>query len=428
MRAVVVSFDHLHLGSIGCYGNDWIETPHLDRLATEAVVFDQHFGADFARPAADPGWWSGRFPFDAVQSDADRRHWLTDRLREAGVATHLISESNLADEVTVAPTFDSVVAVSVDDDGEVSESQAGFARLVTAAIPHLVANNQPELLWIKSRGVAAPWVPPREFVDLYFDEFGIADTQPDAELDEDDQEEDSGGDDEIDVPDEAVLSRRRPVPQPAPSAEPEVLSSEEVDIQYARALYAGYVTYLDRWLGKLLSQIDQSPQRDETLVIIVAAAGESLGEHGVLGTEETQLCEERIHTPLIVRMPQSNQSGTRRASIVQTVDIAATLVDWFGLVCPESSIDGQSLLPLIRNERQTLREAAWLGIGGQLAALRTRDYFYARGASDASGQSIPAGRLFEKPGDRWDMVNVASQFAAVVADLESMLASRRPSE
>ena len=46
-RAIVISFDRLPLGYLGCYGNDWIETPHLDRLATQSVLFDLHFGENF---------------------------------------------------------------------------------------------------------------------------------------------------------------------------------------------------------------------------------------------------------------------------------------------------------------------------------------------------------------------------------------------
>src|SRR5204863_9496231 len=60
-RAIVLSFDHLHLGHLGCYGNDWVETPNLDRLATQAVVFDRHFAEDLDPEAANHAWWTGRF-------------------------------------------------------------------------------------------------------------------------------------------------------------------------------------------------------------------------------------------------------------------------------------------------------------------------------------------------------------------------------
>src|SRR5437764_10934356 len=42
MNILVVEASALHLGFLGCYGNDWVATPNLDRLAAEGIVFDQH--------------------------------------------------------------------------------------------------------------------------------------------------------------------------------------------------------------------------------------------------------------------------------------------------------------------------------------------------------------------------------------------------
>ena len=42
MKVLVLAPRGLHLGFVGCYGNDWVATPNLDRLAAEGVVFDQH--------------------------------------------------------------------------------------------------------------------------------------------------------------------------------------------------------------------------------------------------------------------------------------------------------------------------------------------------------------------------------------------------
>jgi hypothetical protein len=43
MRIIAIEVCGLHLGYVGCYGNDWVATPNLDRLATEGIVFDWHF-------------------------------------------------------------------------------------------------------------------------------------------------------------------------------------------------------------------------------------------------------------------------------------------------------------------------------------------------------------------------------------------------
>lgn len=54
MKVVVLQASGLHLGFLGCYGNDWIATPNLDRLASEGIVFDQHYVASLGEAIA-PG-------------------------------------------------------------------------------------------------------------------------------------------------------------------------------------------------------------------------------------------------------------------------------------------------------------------------------------------------------------------------------------
>src|SRR5262245_17735935 len=69
MRALVLVPRGFHLGHAGCYGNDWIATPALDRLAAEGVVFDQHF-ADRPDPAgACRAWRSGMYPFPPLPGE-----------------------------------------------------------------------------------------------------------------------------------------------------------------------------------------------------------------------------------------------------------------------------------------------------------------------------------------------------------------------
>lgn len=58
MHVLVIEAPELHLGFLGCYGNEWLDTPHLSRLAAEGVVFDQHFAE--CPYATVRSAWSGR--------------------------------------------------------------------------------------------------------------------------------------------------------------------------------------------------------------------------------------------------------------------------------------------------------------------------------------------------------------------------------
>lgn len=439
-RAVVISFDHLHLGYVGCYGNDWIETPNLDRLASQAVVFDQHFSENIDPAAANHAWWTGKLQFplnDAAQRSC--RTWL-DNLHERGIKTHLIVESDGRDDSAIAPPFENIVTAPGADGFDISEGETPFARTVKAVERWLQNNDagaQPTVLWIKSRGVPAPWVPPRAFAELYLDEFGLA-----AQAEESREPDDGTGEIEIDhdapEPDE-------PGEEGAPSG-----VDESLDWRYAAAMYAAYVTLVDRWLGKLLQLLDESPEWNQALLVVAAGAGQALGEHGRLAEERASLRAESVHAPLWIRVPHSDQAGTRRQAMVQTIDVGPTVVEWMGGKWDLGNVDrermhqegpilfesahtsrsldnlqfgeyGVSLLPLIRNEVVSVRDVAWLGSGRSEWGLRTVDFFYVEpGDENREPDQTPAA-LFEKPHDRWDQFDVAPQFRQVSQDMHEML-------
>src|SRR5438132_7753908 len=57
------------LGSVGCYGNDWVQTPGLDRLAAEGVVFDQHYADRPDAAGARASWRTGCYHFPLLEED-----------------------------------------------------------------------------------------------------------------------------------------------------------------------------------------------------------------------------------------------------------------------------------------------------------------------------------------------------------------------
>src|SRR3984885_9444643 len=96
MNVIVVVCNSLHLGFLGAYGNPWIETPNLDRLAAEGVVFDHHFPENLTTLPTRRSWWTGRYGFaDSEQGWTPLRpeEWiLPDFLCDKGVRTALISD------------------------------------------------------------------------------------------------------------------------------------------------------------------------------------------------------------------------------------------------------------------------------------------------------------------------------------------------
>src|SRR4029077_1711848 len=108
------------------YGNDWIETPNLDRLATSAVVFDRHFCENLDPAAANHAWWNGIYQFAL---DAERQRLcpsLLDALHACDVQTHLVVESDGSDDASIAPPFGQVITVRGADGFDLAEGETPF--------------------------------------------------------------------------------------------------------------------------------------------------------------------------------------------------------------------------------------------------------------------------------------------------------------
>src|SRR2546421_3933934 len=96
MKILCINVAGLHLGYLGCYGNEWVETPHLDRLAAEGVVFDQHL-AD--TPGNTPGAWTGRYQF-APRPQAESAPALGTLMQAHGIPTAFVTPQAAAPDAT----------------------------------------------------------------------------------------------------------------------------------------------------------------------------------------------------------------------------------------------------------------------------------------------------------------------------------------
>lgn len=128
MGILVLEARGLHIGFLGCYGNEWIATPNLDRLAAEGVVFDQHI---LDRPRAAPAGTAS-----LLEPDARRR------------------------AIPMQPI-------------------ASFGRTVVSAW----RQSNEELVWIDGPNLGPPWDLPEDLRDVYFDEDEEGEPWPDPPTD-----------------------------------------------------------------------------------------------------------------------------------------------------------------------------------------------------------------------------------------------------
>ena len=114
--------------------------------------------------------------------------------------------------------------------------------------------------------------------------------------------------------------------------------------------YLGCIKAVDESVGRLLSFLDSEGLAGDTIVVYAADQGFYLGEHGWF--DKRWIFEESLRAPLLVRWPGTVKPGSQSARIVSNLDFAETLLDAAGLTIP-SEMQGRSLVPLLKGQEPT---------------------------------------------------------------------------
>lgn len=425
MRAVVLTFDCLPAHLLSCCGHEWMETPVFDRLAARAVLFDRH-AVELAGPAGpEHPWWTGRFEFFDTRPRATVP--LFDELSARGVACRLLSERSEGLPCSGLALFETV---SGEQGLKADHNRVPLASLIRRGIEVLesVSTGEPSLLWLHSRGVPDPWLPPEFFAELYLDEL-------------EDLEGDEQGPSGAQIAKTILRQLRR---DPALTA---LLLSEgtgDTDDEEDRAaalaefgetgrlisklIFSGYVSLLDHCLKPLMELIERAGP--ETLFVLTAAGGRAFGEResflaGLSSSPErgasfdTALSPACLQTPLIILRGGPARLGTRYSELVQPPDVHATLRDWFQ--CSTTADDaaqpgGFSLQPALRDEPVHDRDVQrHISPQGQLA-LSDRHWHLLAGdrleVLTPEDEREHPPQLFALPDDPWLIHDIASQSTA----------------
>lgn len=112
---------------------------------------------------------------------------------------------------------------------------------------------------------------------------------------------------------------------------------EADDLRQIRARYFGLVTLLDRALGMIMDTLDELGLSENTIVVFTSEHGDQLGDHGIL--HKMVMYEDTVRVPMLVRVPGI---GPRRvAGRYSHIDTVPTLLDLIGFDAP-AHLQGQS--------------------------------------------------------------------------------------
>lgn len=353
--------------SLGCYGDPIVKSPNIDRLAQSARRFNRAYcqqavcGPSRAsiltgRLPDNTGVWHNRNLFRTTQPNLIT---LPQLFKNNGYHTQSMGKVFSGDEREEDPASWSVPAVLRAEGwknyalprGEGPGKQAPFERadvpdegysdgkLANLAVETLAKLQQRAQPFFLAVGFFKPHLPfnaPKKYWDLYDPAIFTPTEKPTR----------TKGAPDAAYPDHLELAGYKAVPK-----------DERVSAEQARDLRHGYyacVSYTDAQIGKVLAALTRLGLDRNTIVVLWADHGYSLGEadHWCKATN----FELDTHVPMMIRTPDLALPGTPTEALVEHVDLYPTLAELAGLT-PPLDLDGRSLIPILKDPRAPGRDA-----------------------------------------------------------------------
>jgi arylsulfatase A-like enzyme len=160
-----------------------------------------------------------------------------------------------------------------------------------------------------------------------------------------------------------------------PAYEP-VREDERQHIEHIRYQNAALVSMCDHYLGKVLDTMDQYDMWKDTLLIVNTDHGFLLGEHDYWAKCHMPFYQEIAHTPLFIWDPRVKAKGVHRKALVQTIDLAPTILEYFGAELP-ANMQGKPLKAVIEADEE-IHQGILYGIHGGHVNCTDGRYVYMR--------------------------------------------------
>lgn len=392
MKAIMVMYDSLNREMLQPYGCDWTLTPNFNRLAEKCVQFENCYVGSMpcmpARRELHTGRlnlfhrsWGPMEPFDDS---------MPELLKRAGVYTHLVSDHQhywedggctyhnrySSWEISRGQEGDLWKAElscqydkkTVFKNKEVMLSYPPYARMMAQdLVNRRHMDTEEKTSQAVTFGYGLDFIEKNHAEDNWFLQIETFDPhEPFYSLKEDKAlyPHTFTGDAEA----EADWPPYAPVKEDANT------------VEHVRYEYAALLTKCDRYLGKVLDAMDRYDMWEDTMLIVNTDHGFLLGEHGWWGKTSMPIYNEIAHTPLYIYDPRRKElAGCRRNALVQTIDLAPTLLSYFGVEIPKD-MEGKPLFGVMDSD-EPIREYAVFGYHGSQVDVTDGRYVYMHSAA-----------------------------------------------
>jgi iduronate 2-sulfatase len=426
-NVLFISIDDLR-PELRCYASPQVKTPHIDKLAASAMIFNRAYCQVAVCGASRASLMTGILPtatrFTSYKTRADEdtpgAKTLPQTFKEAGYVTisngkifHNHNDANERSwsepawrpEVGHAKSFDpeTTARLSARKRGRIFESpdvpddaygDGKVAEKTIQDLRRLAESDKPFFLGCGFIRPHMPFYAPKKYWDMYErDKIEIAD------------------------------NRYRPKDAPADlrgSGEfryYHLADYKEGSEAFHRMMRHGYlasVSYVDQLVGNVLAELERLELADDTIVILWGDHGWHLGEHDFWGKHNTMHLATRV--PLIIRVP--GKKAGRTDALVETSDIFPTLCGLADLK-PPTTVQGRSFAGVLDQPDKPFRDVVYNRFGRGDAVITER-YTYTRYRGSESRM------LYDLNTDPSENKNLAGlpEYAEIVAKMDEKLNER----
>lgn len=117
------------------------------------------------------------------------------------------------------------------------------------------------------------------------------------------------------------------------------------DAKQIKACYYAMIELIDTKVGEILDTLEETGQRENTIVIFTSDHGEMLGDHGIL-YKGCRFFEGLTHVPLVFSCPGTIKENLTASGLTDLVDMPKTILDFAGIDAPDM-MQGRSLRPIL---------------------------------------------------------------------------------
>jgi arylsulfatase A-like enzyme len=439
-NVMLITVDALRADHIGVCGNPWIQTPWIDTLAQNSVVSCNTYTQQPQTNPALASLMTSTYPavngvrrhmvdrlsdsFDTLAKELKGQGMTTaailpwtslepafsgfqqgfetyeafvlnepDTLKNPATAALAGVYRRVTEQVALGSAVESMLGMRQGTEAEI-DGRADISA--SATISWLGAHADSRFfLWVHFFDPHYPWTPPEPWDQLY-----------------------PGGrdyDGPFDGSMNFVYQMRANTFSPNPR-----------DVEFLRAMYASEVSYTDHYIGQVLGYMGRMGLLDNTIVVLTADHGESLGERG---TEESWLDGTHwLHgddvnltgtqVPLIIYDPRSTRGHEVLTAPIQHIDLMPTIMEMLHLPIPRQA-QGKSIVKMMQGADDGKDRMAVTVLGDDsLVAITSGD-----GWRLLVDRNTGERELYDVSVDREERVNLAAQAPTVVADLARRLDS-----